>query len=110
MGGAVSVADVRDAAAGHLMADERGEVGERYILGGRNFTFDRLFADLGRLSGMEPPVKLPARAAQAAAAVLGATGRGWPPPPPEGGGGRPGGGDPPPQARGGGGWEGRPPQ
>ena len=32
---------------GHLLADERGEVGERYILGGRNFTFDRLFADLG---------------------------------------------------------------
>ena len=76
--GAVSILDVRDAAAGHLLADERGEVGERYILGGRNFTFDRLFADLGRLSGMEPPVKLPARAAQAAAAVLAATGRGWP--------------------------------
>jgi dihydroflavonol-4-reductase len=78
MEGAVSVVDVRDAAAGHLLADERGEVGERYILGARNFTFDRLFADLGRLSGMDPPVKLPARAAQAAAAVLGATGRGWP--------------------------------
>jgi dihydroflavonol-4-reductase len=78
MEGAASVVDVRDAAAGHLLADERGEIGERYILGGRNFTFDRLFADLGRLSGMEPPVKLPARAAQAAAAVLGATGRGWP--------------------------------
>ena len=33
--------------------------GERYILGGRNFTFDRLFADLGRLSGVEPPLKVP---------------------------------------------------
>jgi dihydroflavonol-4-reductase len=76
--GAVSVVDVRDAAAGHLLADERGEVGERYLLGGRNFTFDRLFADLGRLSGVDPPVKLPARAAHAAAGVLGAAGRGWP--------------------------------
>ena len=57
--GAVSVVDVRDAAAGHLLADERGAVGERYLLGGRNFTFDRLFADLGRLSGVDPPVKLP---------------------------------------------------
>jgi dihydroflavonol-4-reductase len=76
--GAVSIVDVRDAAAGHLLADERGEVGERYILGGRNFTFDRLFADLSRLSGVEPPVKLPARAAQAAAALLAAAGRGWP--------------------------------
>ncbi|MGH2744923.1 MAG: SDR family NAD(P)-dependent oxidoreductase [Thermoleophilaceae bacterium] len=76
--GAVSVVDVRDAAEGHLLADQHGQVGERYILGGRNFTFDRLFADLGRLSGVEPPIKLPARAAQAAATVLDAAGRGWP--------------------------------
>jgi dihydroflavonol-4-reductase len=57
--GALNVVDVRDVAAGHLLADERGEVGERYILGGRNFTLDRLFADLSRLSGAPPPVKLP---------------------------------------------------
>jgi dihydroflavonol-4-reductase len=76
--GAVSIVDVRDVAAGHLLADEHGAVGERYILGGRNFTFDRLFADLGRLSGIDPPVKLPARAARAAATLLGVAGRGWP--------------------------------
>jgi len=36
-------------------------VGERYILGNRNYTWDRLFADLARLSGVEsPPLKLPA--------------------------------------------------
>jgi dihydroflavonol-4-reductase len=58
--GALNVVDVRDVAAGHLLADERGTVGERYILGGRNFTLDRLFADLSRLSGVPPPVKLPA--------------------------------------------------
>ena len=57
-------------AEGHLLADERGAVGERYILGGRNFTFDRLFADLGRLSGVDPPVKLAAAPARAAARVL----------------------------------------
>jgi dihydroflavonol-4-reductase len=57
--GALNVVDVRDVAAGHLLADERGEVGERYILAGRNFTLDRLFADLSRLSGVPPPVKLP---------------------------------------------------
>ena len=33
----------------------KGEVGERYILAGRNFTFDRLFADLSRISGVDPP-------------------------------------------------------
>jgi dihydroflavonol-4-reductase len=69
--GAINVADVKDVARGHLLADERGKPGERYILGNRNFTFDRLFADLGRLSGVEPPaVKLPLGPALAFAAAL----------------------------------------
>ena len=76
--GAVNVVDVRDVADGHLLADESGAVGERYILGGRNFTFDRLFADLGRLSGVEPPVKLGSVPARAAARVLQAAGRAGP--------------------------------
>ena len=51
-----------------VLVDERGQVGERYILGNRNFTLDRLFADLGRLSGVEPPaVKLPLQVALALA-------------------------------------------
>jgi dihydroflavonol-4-reductase len=58
--GTLNVVGVEDVARAHLLADELGHVGERYILGNRNFTFDRLFADLGRLSGIEPPVlKLP---------------------------------------------------
>lgn len=58
--GTLNIVGVQDVARGHLLADERGTVGERYILGNRNFTFDRLFADLGRLSGVEPPpLKLP---------------------------------------------------
>jgi dihydroflavonol-4-reductase len=66
--GALCVVGARDVARGHLLAEERGSVGERYILGGRNFTNDRLFADLGRLSGVEPPaVKLPLHAALALA-------------------------------------------
>jgi dihydroflavonol-4-reductase len=69
--GAINVVDVRDVATGALLADARGEIGERYILGGRNFTFDRLFADLGRLSGIEPPVKIPRGLAAAGAGVLG---------------------------------------
>ncbi len=60
VGGALNIVDVRDVADGHLLADEKGEVGERYILAGRNFTFDRLFADLSRISGVDPPpLKLP---------------------------------------------------
>jgi dihydroflavonol-4-reductase len=58
--GTLNIVGVDDVARGHVLADERGVVGERYILGNRNFTLDRLFADLGRLSGVEPPpVKLP---------------------------------------------------
>jgi dihydroflavonol-4-reductase len=53
--GAVNVVDVNDVARGHLLADEKGEPGERYILGNRNYTWDRLFADLARISGVEPP-------------------------------------------------------
>ncbi|MGZ8635264.1 MAG: NAD-dependent epimerase/dehydratase family protein [Solirubrobacteraceae bacterium] len=66
--GALNIVDADDVATGHLLADERGEVGERYILGNRNFTLDRLFADLARLSGVEPPaLKLPLAAALAIA-------------------------------------------
>ena len=62
--GALNVVDAEDVAEGHLLADEKGTIGERYILGNRNFTLDRLFADLGRLSGVDPPaIKLPLPAA-----------------------------------------------
>jgi len=71
--GALNVVDVRDVAAGHLLADEKGRVGERYILAGRNFTLDRLFADLARISGCRAPaVKLPGRLAAAAASAASA--------------------------------------
>jgi dihydroflavonol-4-reductase len=53
--GAINIVDVQDVAAGHLLADERGAPGERYILGGRNYTWARLFAELERLSGIEGP-------------------------------------------------------
>ena len=69
--GAINVVSAQDVAAGHLLADEKGTPGERYILGNRNYTFDRLFADLGRLSGVEPPaLKLPLPAALALVEAL----------------------------------------
>lgn len=69
--GTVNIVAVEDVARGHLLADEIGRVGERYILGNRNFTLDRLFADLGRLSGVEPPaVKLPVAAASVLASAI----------------------------------------
>jgi dihydroflavonol-4-reductase len=68
--GAINVVDVEDVAEGHLLADRHGAVGERYILGGRNFTFDRLFADLSRLSGVQPPIRVPRRLAGALATAV----------------------------------------
>jgi dihydroflavonol-4-reductase len=66
--GALNVVDVRDVAEGHLLADRKGEVGERYLLGARNFTLHRLFADLARISGVPPPrLKLPGEVVLAAA-------------------------------------------
>ena len=66
--GTLNIVGVQDVARGCLLADERGVPGQRYILGNRNFTMDRLFADLARLSGIDPPaVKLPARVALALA-------------------------------------------
>jgi dihydroflavonol-4-reductase len=76
--GTLNVVAVQDVARGHLLADERGRIGERYILGNRNFTMTRLFADLGRLSGVQPPaLKLPVEVAMAIASAgqrLGQTG------------------------------------
>jgi len=68
--GTLNVVGVEDVARGMLLADERGRVGERYLLGNRNYTMTRLFADLGRLSGVQPPpLKLPSTMARAFAAV-----------------------------------------
>lgn len=52
--------DVRDAAAGLIAAMERGRPGERYLLGGENVTFERMFELLSRITGRRAPrLKLP---------------------------------------------------
>jgi dihydroflavonol-4-reductase len=62
--GGLNVVDVRDVVRGELLADRSGKIGERYILGGRNYSWDRLFADLGRVSGVAPPaLRLPSAVA-----------------------------------------------
>ncbi|HEY5428175.1 MAG TPA: NAD-dependent epimerase/dehydratase family protein [Solirubrobacteraceae bacterium] len=66
--GTLNIVAVQDVARGHVLADELGRLGERYILGNRNFTLTRLFADLARLSGVAPPaLKLPVPVALALA-------------------------------------------
>jgi dihydroflavonol-4-reductase len=62
--GAINIVDVRDVARGHVLADERGDMAERYLLTGRNFTMQRLFADLSRIADVPtPPVRIHGRLA-----------------------------------------------
>lgn len=46
----LTVVDVEDVAAGHLLAAERGRVGERYILGGENLTLKQVLDLLAEVS------------------------------------------------------------
>jgi dihydroflavonol-4-reductase len=48
--------DVEDVAVGHLLAANRGQAGERYILGGQNTTWPVLIDRVARLSGIHHPV------------------------------------------------------
>jgi dihydroflavonol-4-reductase len=63
---------VRDVAVGHIRAAERGEIGERYILGNRegNWTMQETLAALEEITGLPAPKwKIPYRVALAAAHV-----------------------------------------
>ena len=56
----LNVVAVEDVAAGHLLAAERGRIGERYILGGRNMTLKEILDALSAITGRRAPrVKLP---------------------------------------------------
>ncbi len=66
----LNVVDVRDVAAGHLLALERGEPGRRYILGNENMTLRDILRVLAGLSGRRAPrVRIPHAVAIAVAAV-----------------------------------------
>jgi len=56
----MNVVAVEDVALGHLLAAEKGRVGERYILGGENLTMRQLLALLAEITGLPAPrVRLP---------------------------------------------------
>jgi dihydroflavonol-4-reductase len=50
----LNIVDVEDVAAGHLLAAERGRVGERYILGGQNLSLKQILDLLAQISGRPP--------------------------------------------------------
>ncbi|HEY4030045.1 MAG TPA: hopanoid-associated sugar epimerase [Caulobacteraceae bacterium] len=56
----LNLAHVDDVAEGHLLALDKGRIGERYILGGQDVTLRQMFADIAHLAGRKPPtVELP---------------------------------------------------
>jgi dihydroflavonol-4-reductase len=56
----LNLVHVDDVAAGHLLAAEKGRVGERYILGGENLPLAAILAEVAALSGRRPPrLRLP---------------------------------------------------
>jgi dihydroflavonol-4-reductase len=51
---------VEDCARGHLLAAERGRIGEKYILGGENLSLQQMLLRLAQLSGLAAPrIRLP---------------------------------------------------
>lgn len=54
--GGFNAIDVDDVAEGHLLAEQRGRVGERYILGNHNVTYAEFFQLVAEVAGL-PPVR-----------------------------------------------------
>jgi dihydroflavonol-4-reductase len=72
----LNLVPVEDVAAGHLLAADRGRVGERYILGGRNLSLKEIFDMLAAITGRRAPaVRVPHALAIGAAHVSGLVAR-----------------------------------
>ena len=75
----LNLVNIEDVAVGHLLALDRGRIGERYILGGDNVSLQHLLGEIASMTGRPAPkVKLPlwplyplARAAEAIAQLTG---------------------------------------
>lgn len=63
----LNVVAVEDVAAGHLLAAEKGRIGERYILGATNMTLKQILDALAKIAGRPAPrLKMPHAIALAA--------------------------------------------
>ena len=51
----LNIVHVRDVARGHILAAERGRIGEKYVLGHRNLSLLEIFRALADLTGLPPP-------------------------------------------------------
>jgi dihydroflavonol-4-reductase len=56
----LNLVHVDDVAKGHLLAEERGKIGERYILGGENLALAEILRRIAGIVGRKPPtLRLP---------------------------------------------------
>jgi dihydroflavonol-4-reductase len=56
----LNIVAVQDVAQGHLLAEEKGLVGQRYILGGENLSLKEILGTLAQISGRRiPRVRIP---------------------------------------------------
>jgi dihydroflavonol-4-reductase len=53
----LNLIDVRDVAKGHILAAQRGKIGERYILGNRNVTLKEMLDMLAAITGLKSPAR-----------------------------------------------------
>ena len=51
----LNLIDVRDCARGHILAEQKGRVGERYILGNRNMSLREILLTLEKITGRPAP-------------------------------------------------------
>lgn len=53
--GGCNIVSVHDVAQGHVILAEKGEAGERYVLGSENLSWRQIHEDIARLAGVPPP-------------------------------------------------------
>jgi dihydroflavonol-4-reductase len=67
----VNLVDVRDVAAGLILAMERGQIGQRYILGGESIPLKKILQLMAMISGRRSlPIAVPGRLAEISAKML----------------------------------------
>lgn len=63
----LNLIDVSDCARGHILAEEKGRPGERYILGNKNMSLKEILLTLEKITGLKAPsIKMPYWVAYAA--------------------------------------------
>ena len=51
----LNIVHVDDVATGHILAFEKGKIGERYIMGGENIPLKQILKEIAKITGKSPP-------------------------------------------------------